>query len=216
MAEEVALPTYETLLTEAIRSLAVDSGTVFVPPPAGVAVLQDDTKNWPVDVHRGRLVKIIRGAGVGQLRIILSNSDRLLTLNQAWIVPPDTGSVYVILGEDFAVALLNMNLRQWGGTALTGRDISAKGLGFSGAVYENENTATDDTVRRFEASSKKLRDVVIQVETNAQLFGNASNQRFKVTAGASMGFTQVDLSTLYFKNAGAGQNGTVRILGVED
>jgi len=98
----------------------------------------------------------------------------------------------------------------------TSATILAEGLGFSGAVYENENTATDDTVRKFEASSKKLRDVVIQVETNAQLFGNASNQRFKVTAGASMGFTQVDLSTLYFKNAGAGQNGTVRILGVED
>ena len=108
------------------------------------------------------------------------------------------------------------SLRKWGGTALTGRDISAKGLGFSGAVYENENTATSDATRRFEASSKKLRDVIIQVETNDQLFGNASNQRFRVTAGASMGFTQVDLSTLYFKNASAGLNGTVRILGVED
>lgn len=122
--EEVKLPTYETLLTEAIRSLAVDSGTVSVAPPAGIPVLQDSSKNWAVDVHRGRLLKVIRGAGTGQLRVILSNTATVLTANAAWTIPLDTSSVYVILGEDFATALLNMNLRQWGGIALTGRDVS--------------------------------------------------------------------------------------------
>ena len=112
--------------------------------------------------------------------------------------------------------IVTARISHWGGTALTGRDISAKGLGFSGAVYENENTATDDNARRFETSSKKLRDVIIQVVTNDQLFGNAANQRYEVAAGEAIGFTQVDLSTLYFKNAAAGQNGTVNILGVED
>ena len=100
MTEGVMLPIYETLLTEAIGSLAIDSGTVSISPPAGAAVLQDDSKDWSVDVHRGRLVKIIHGAGAGQLRVILSNSDRLLTLNQLWTVLPDPTSVYVIYGMD--------------------------------------------------------------------------------------------------------------------
>jgi len=127
-------------------------------------------------------------------------------------VAPDSTSTYRIgfFGK------MASDITAWGGTALTGRDISAKGLGFSGAVYENEDTATDDNARRFETSSKKLRDVIIQVVSNDQLFGNATNQRYKVATGSTIGFTQVDLSTLYFKNATAGQNGTVNILGVED
>lgn len=88
--------------------------------------------------------------------------------------------------------------------------------GYSGTVYEKEDTAASDTARRFETTGKLLRDVVIRVSTNAQKFGNAANQRLTLNAGDSMGFTQVDISTFYFKNAGAGQNGTVNIIGVED
>ncbi|MBA7529120.1 hypothetical protein ES705_21312 [subsurface metagenome] len=89
-------------------------------------------------------------------------------------------------------------------------------IGFAGAVYENEDTATTDDPRRFETSSKKLRDLIIQVSGNDQLFGNAANQRYKVAVGEAIGFTQVELSLFYFKNAAAGQNGTVNILGVEE
>ncbi|MBA7607867.1 hypothetical protein ES703_15036 [subsurface metagenome] len=89
-------------------------------------------------------------------------------------------------------------------------------VGFAGAVYENEDTATTDDPRRFETSSRKLRDFILQVSTNDQLFGNATNQRYKIAVGETIGFTQVELSLLYFKNAVAAQNGTVNILGVEE
>jgi len=93
---------------------------------------------------------------------------------------------------------------------------SSKGrLSFSGAVYVNSDTATDDNARRFETSSKKLRDMVIYVETNDQLFGDSASQTFPIAAGSSFGITQIDISTLYFCNATAGQNGTVHIIGVE-
>jgi len=88
--------------------------------------------------------------------------------------------------------------------------------GYSGAVYENQDTATGDTARRFETTRKFLRDVVIKVTTNAQKFGDSSNQRLELAAGDSVGFTLVDISTLYFKNASAGENGTVTIIGTED
>ncbi|MBA7467763.1 hypothetical protein ES707_02984 [subsurface metagenome] len=88
-------------------------------------------------------------------------------------------------------------------------------IGFAGAVYENEDTATTDDPRRFETSQVKLRDVIIQVSGNDQLFGDKTNQRYLVAVGEAIGFTQVDLSLLYFKNAVAGQNGTVNILGID-
>lgn len=122
--DKIALPTYESLLTEAIRSLAVDSGTVSVIPPAGAPVLQDSSKNWTANVHAGRLVKIIRGTGAGQLRVVQSNTATVLTVTQVWTIPLNTTSVYVILGEAVVFTLLDMNLRQWGGVVLTGRDVS--------------------------------------------------------------------------------------------
>ena len=87
---------------------------------------------------------------------------------------------------------------------------------FGGAVYENQDTAATDAARRFETATKKLRDVVIRVSGNPQLFGDATNQRLELAVGDTMGFTRVDISTLYFKNKTAGQNGTVNILGVEE
>ncbi|MBA7604662.1 hypothetical protein ES703_11788 [subsurface metagenome] len=89
-------------------------------------------------------------------------------------------------------------------------------IGFAGAVYENEDLATTDDPRRFETTSRKLRDLIIQVSGNDQLFGNVANQRYKVAVGETIGFTQVELSLLYFKNAVTEQNGTVNILGVEE
>lgn len=202
MGEGIAFPfpTYEVLLlTEAIRALATDGGVVTSPSAIGTNVLNDATKNWAPNVHKNRLVKIISGAGAGQLMVVGSNAAKALVIKQSWVQALDTTSVYQILDADIVSEFT---------------DLKDKGLGFGGVVYENEDAAASDAARRFETASKKLRDIVIQVETNDQLFGNAANQRFKVTAGSSLGFTQVDLSTLYFKNATAGQNGTVRIIGV--
>jgi len=88
--------------------------------------------------------------------------------------------------------------------------------GYSGSVYVNSDTAASDAARRFAATEKKLRDVIVKVEDNDQLFGTAAGQTFPVAAGEWMGFTKVDASALYFKNKTAGQNGTAHIIGVED
>ena len=88
--------------------------------------------------------------------------------------------------------------------------------GYSGSVYVSSDTAASDAARRFAATEKKLRDVIVKVEDNDQLFGTAAGQTFPVASGEWMGFTKVDVSALYFKNKTAGQNGTVHIIGVED
>ena len=85
---------------------------------------------------------------------------------------------------------------------------------YTGVTYVKSNTATTDAARRFETSQKFLRDVLIQVATNDQLFGTSAAQTFPVVQGDRFSITQIDISTLYFKNAVAGQNGTVHILAV--
>jgi len=99
----VGLPTYETLLTEAIRSLAVDSGTVTSTAPIGTNVLSDTTKKWAADIHKNRMVKIIRGAGAGQIRVVDSNIAESLLIKGSWAAALDTTSVYVILDVDATV-----------------------------------------------------------------------------------------------------------------
>ena len=89
-------------------------------------------------------------------------------------------------------------------------------LSFGGNVYSKTMTMTDDNATRFEISTKKLSDVIIQVTTQGMKLGKSGIEVFSVAAAGSIGFTQVDISTLYFKNATAGQNGVITILGVEE
>lgn len=194
MTSQVGLPTYETLLAEAIKSLAVDSGTVTAPEVIGSSTLRDTAKAWATNVHRNRLVKIIRGQGVGQLRVIQANLPGSLTINQAWSRSVGVGDAYVILGIDLSTVF---------------------GTG-SGSTYVNSNIAAADAARRFETTTRKLAWAVIVVETNGQLFGTAAAQTLPLAAGGSMGVGKIDLSTFYFRNQVAGQNGTVHILGVEE
>ena len=85
---------------------------------------------------------------------------------------------------------------------------------FSGKVYENEHTMTTDATYRFETTPVKLRGAVILVSTHNALIGDSTNQRYPKAAGTSLAVGDVDLSELYFKNAGAGNNTKINIVGV--
>lgn len=87
---------------------------------------------------------------------------------------------------------------------------------FGGATYVNQDTAVSDAARRFETTSTKLRDVLVKVSTYAQLFGTSASQTFRVEPGGTWAVGKIDVSTLYFKNATAGENGTVDILAVAE
>ena len=86
---------------------------------------------------------------------------------------------------------------------------------FSGDVYSNTLTMTDDNPARFETEDIMLLDVVLIVETNSMLLGGAEKVVYPVGIEGGVGFTMVNLSTLYFKNATAGSNGKISILGVK-
>lgn len=87
---------------------------------------------------------------------------------------------------------------------------------FGGEVYCMTDVAIDDLPRRFSTEMLKLRDVVIQVHTHAQAFGTFDIRDYEVQPGDTIGFTRVDLASLYFVNLNAGQNGSVTILGVRE
>jgi hypothetical protein len=100
MAEKVTLPTYETSLTDAIISLALDSGMVTSPAAVGTNVLSDSAKNWANSIHKNRLVKIVRGAGAGQMAVIQDNTAESLVIKQSWVEALNTTSAYMILDVD--------------------------------------------------------------------------------------------------------------------
>ncbi len=87
-------------------------------------------------------------------------------------------------------------------------------IGFRGQIYAKSDTAASDASRRFETTEKKLSWCVIQVKTQSQIFGDVSSYPVTYAATESFEMENVDISTLYFANAAAGQNGTVSIMGI--
>ncbi|MDD5615251.1 MAG: hypothetical protein PHH85_03535 [Candidatus Methanoperedens sp.] len=94
--------------------------------------------------------------------------------------------------------------------------IGKTGVDYSGSFYHKVDTAAADAARRMETASLKLRDCIIECETNDQLLGDAAAQGSVMAAGTSRGYSSIDLSTLYFKNKTAGLNGTIRVTGVRE
>jgi hypothetical protein len=86
----------------------------------------------------------------------------------------------------------------------------------AGTAYCKTDTAASDAARRFETAEKKIMNASIQVTTNSQLFGQVDGILYQIDPGDTKSLGNIDISTLYFKNATAGQNGTVTILGVEE
>jgi len=108
--ETVRFPAVEPLFLEMIKSLAVDSGIVTTSQPVGSNILQDSKKNWQADIHRNRLVKIVSGAGAGQVRSIRSNGPSTLVIEGTWAIALGTTSAYVILDVGLDLGKLDVAL----------------------------------------------------------------------------------------------------------
>ena len=87
---------------------------------------------------------------------------------------------------------------------------------FSGDVYVNVRTASDDNPFSIESVVYKLREVIIAVVANPCLIGNVSSQYFLVAAGTQIQLSNVDLSALRFKNSTPGSNTTIQLLGAKE
>lgn len=71
--------------------------------------LNDTGRAWTVNSFANSQVRIVAGVGVGQIRIVASNTATALTVSVAWVTTPDATSVYVLEGNDDALYLLGNN-----------------------------------------------------------------------------------------------------------
>lgn len=71
----------------------LDSGTAT---SGGATTLTDSGKAWTTNRYTGQYVKITGGTGLGQIRLITSNTDTELTV-PTWDTNPDSSSTYEIL-----------------------------------------------------------------------------------------------------------------------
>ncbi len=67
---------------------------------AGKTYIKDTDLNLQENSYLGFFVWISRGAGEGQVRTIIKNDRNKFTIDQAWDVPPDHTSQYVITSNE--------------------------------------------------------------------------------------------------------------------
>ncbi|MFC1999158.1 hypothetical protein ACFLXE_00180 [Chloroflexota bacterium] len=118
-----ALATEATLqsVIDTLKSMteaAVDAG---VPDDnSTVNVLNDAEKNWPVNEFEKLLIEVVYSDGSSEIRKIQSNTATSITPSAAFSTAPDTTCTYRIA----FFGKVGSDITHWGGTALTGRDVS--------------------------------------------------------------------------------------------
>lgn len=76
--------------------LGFDAGTAT---SGAASTLTDSTKAWAVNRWANYAVRILAGAGAGQVRPIASNTATALTVLTPWATNPDSTSVFTIQGD---------------------------------------------------------------------------------------------------------------------
>ena len=106
------------LALQNLTEVSVDTGVA----DAGSTVnqLDDAAKSWPVNAFQDLIIEITKGTGVGDLRKIASNTATAVLPTTAFSVAPDGTSEYRIA----FYGKMASDITHWGGTALTGRDVS--------------------------------------------------------------------------------------------
>ncbi len=117
--------------------------------PAEFTKLYDTTKSWVVNQFMtGYVVNILTGAGAGQTRPIVSNTNNVLTVSAPWSPLPNATSTYVIREAVVSDKLFDTTVPGWvTGPALNGSTVfitAGTGAGQSRTI--TANTATRLTV----------------------------------------------------------------------
>lgn len=97
---EVAADPYgayvQTVGTSAAATATYTSYNTGTATAGATTTLDDTTKAWTAGVYASRMVRITGGTGVGQVRVITTNTVTQLTVTPAWTTIPDATSTYVI------------------------------------------------------------------------------------------------------------------------
>ena len=77
------------------------------PATAGPDFLTQSDQKWPADVLAGRIAMVVSGKGFGQFRVIKSNTENRITLEEPWRIVPDQTSWVVVRQFFFQNLLVN-------------------------------------------------------------------------------------------------------------
>jgi hypothetical protein len=127
----------EHLAEQTMSAVVDDTGTASA---GSTTTLTDSTKDWSKDAFgnpitnrwKGRVVKITGGTGVGQERIIASNTATALTVATKWTTAPDATSVYQIVDGLYehawasSASLADLELVQQVKATLAGGDVDTE------------------------------------------------------------------------------------------
>ncbi|MFQ5926676.1 MAG: putative Ig domain-containing protein [Terriglobia bacterium] len=83
-----------TFRVSVVLELANQTADIFSATTIGNSML-----TLTMDEHAGRLVEIVEGTGAGQVRRVVTNDPTTLTVDLAWIIPPDDTSVFRVVSE---------------------------------------------------------------------------------------------------------------------
>lgn len=72
--------------------------------------LTNSSKTWASNMWANSQVRITAGTGIGQIRVISSNTPTVLTVSASWTIVPDATSVYSIEGNDDVFYLFGNNV----------------------------------------------------------------------------------------------------------
>ena len=67
----------------------------------------DGALQMPTNAYRGATVRIVRGKGAGQERVVLSNNETTLTVEPAWDEEPDTTSGFAVAESSWHFAAMS-------------------------------------------------------------------------------------------------------------
>ncbi len=88
---------------------------------------------WPINLFAAKIIRIVRGTGQGQTRVIASNGTTSITVTVAWDVTPDTTSEYAVYGSSVWKEITSTGLG-W---------VSAKPVYANGIIYFPQNDTVD-------------------------------------------------------------------------
>jgi Tol biopolymer transport system component len=115
---------------------------------SGNRLIGNSTLTMAVDEHKGRVAMIVAGTGVGQGRLIDSNTATTLTMTTGWAINPDTTSVFRVVTREKTADIFSASTIGHSGLAMTpGEHVGRQVEIFAGTGHDKRRliTANDAT-----------------------------------------------------------------------
>ncbi len=142
----ISANTTTKLTVSAVWTTNPDATTQYeVIPAAELTKLYDTSKSWAMNQFTpGYIVSILTGAGAGQTRNVVSNTNNVVTVDAPWMTLPNTTSTYEIREAVINNKLYDATVPGWvTGLALNGSTVlltGGRGAGQSNTIMANTAT----------------------------------------------------------------------------